>query len=91
MEKEIKAVAYARVSSKEQAEKELSIPAQLNAIRNYCKQKGWKPVHKYIDAGKSAKTDERPEFQRMVAMAKRPNRGFIGNFIGFKAVLKISP
>lgn len=76
MEKEIKAVAYARVSSKEQAEKELSIPAQLEAIRNYCKQKGWKLVHEYIDAGKSAKTDERPEFQRMVAMAKRPNRGF---------------
>lgn len=76
MEKEIKVVAYARVSSKEQAEKELSIPAQLEAIRNYCKQKGWKLVHEYIDAGKSAKTDERPEFQRMVAIAKRPNRGF---------------
>lgn len=78
MEKEIKVVAYARVSSKEQAEKELSIPAQLEAIRNYCKQKGWKLVHEYIDAGKSAKTDERPEFQRMIAMAKRPNRGFEG-------------
>lgn len=76
MDKEIKAVAYARVSSKEQAEKELSIPAQLEAIRNYCKQKGWKLVHEYIDAGKSAKTGERPEFQRMIAMAKRPNRGF---------------
>lgn len=76
MEKEMKVVAYARVSSKEQAEKELSIPAQLEAMRNYCKQKGWKLVHEYIDAGKSAKTDERPEFQRMIAMAKRPNRGF---------------
>jgi predicted site-specific integrase-resolvase len=39
MKKEIKAVAYARVSSKEQAEKELSIPAQLEAIRNYCNKK----------------------------------------------------
>lgn len=76
MDKEIKVVAYARVSSKEQAEKELSIPAQFEAIRNYCKQKGWKLVHEYIDAGNSAKTDERPEFQRMIAMAKRPNRGF---------------
>jgi site-specific DNA recombinase len=76
MEKEIKAVAYARVSSKEQAEKELSIPAQLEAIRNYCKQKGWKLVHEYIDAGKSAKTDERPEFQKMIEKAKMPNKGF---------------
>lgn len=76
MPKEIRAVCYARVSSKEQAEKELSIPAQLEAMRNYCKQKGWKLVHEYIDAGKSAKTDERPEFQRMIAMAKKQNRNF---------------
>lgn len=76
MEKEIKAVAYARVSSKEQADKELSIPAQLEAIQNYCKQRGWNSVHEYIDAGKSAKTDERPEFQRMIATAKKQNRDF---------------
>jgi site-specific DNA recombinase len=76
MPKEISAVIYARVSSKEQAEKELSIPAQLEAMRNYCKQKGWKLVCEYIDAGKSAKTDERPEFQRMIAMAKKQNRNF---------------
>lgn len=76
MAKEIRAVCYARVSSKEQAEKELSIPAQLEAIRNYCKQKGWKLVHEYIDAGKSAKTDDRTEFQRMIAMAKKQNRNF---------------
>lgn len=76
MTKEIRAVAYARVSSKEQADKELSIPAQLEIIRDYCKQKGWKLIHEYIDAGKSAKTDERPEFQKMIAMAKRQNRNF---------------
>lgn len=76
MQKQIKVVAYARVSSKEQAEKELSIPAQLEAIRNYCKQKGWTLVHEYIDAGKSAKTDERPEFQRMIAAAKKINKDF---------------
>lgn len=76
MPKEIRAVSYARVSSREQAEKELSIPAQLEAMRNYCKQKGWKLVHEYIDAGKSAKTDDRPEFQRMISMAKKHNRNF---------------
>ncbi|MCB2342544.1 recombinase family protein [Clostridium estertheticum] len=76
MPKEIRAVSYARVSSREQAEKELSIPAQLEAMRNFCKQKGWKLVHEYIDAGKSAKTDDRPEFQRMIAMAKKYNRNF---------------
>lgn len=76
MQKQTKAVAYARVSSKEQAEKELSIPAQLEAIRNYCKQKDITLIHEYIDAGKSAKTDERPEFQNMIATAKSPKRNF---------------
>lgn len=45
-------------------------------MRNFCKQKGWKLVHEYIDAGKSAKTDDRPEFQRMIALAKKQNRNF---------------
>lgn len=76
MNKNIKAIAYARVSSKEQAEKATSIPAQLEAIRNFCNQKGWTLVKEFIDAGKSAKTDDRPEFQRMIALAKKANRGF---------------
>jgi len=73
---ELRIVAYARVSSKEQAEKELSIPAQLIAIRKYCQEKGWKLIEEYLDEGKSAKTAERPAFQRMIALAKRPNKGF---------------
>ena len=52
-------VAYARVSSREQADKELSIPAQLKAIRKYCQDKDWNLVGEYIDEGKSAKTTDR--------------------------------
>ncbi|KUG04016.1 recombinase [hydrocarbon metagenome] len=73
---ELRAVAYARVSSKEQAEKELSIPAQLKAIRKYCQDKGWKLVGEYLDEGKSAKTADRPAFQKMIAIAKKQNRHF---------------
>lgn len=73
---ELRVVAYARVSSKEQAEKELSIPAQLTAIRRYCQDKGWKLIAEYLDEGKSAKTAERPAFQRMIGLAKKPNKGF---------------
>ncbi|SDZ27091.1 Site-specific DNA recombinase [Proteiniborus ethanoligenes] len=76
MTNQIKAVAYARVSTREQAENATSIPAQLEAIRNFCKQKGWILVNEFIDAGRSAKTDERPEFQHMIALAKKSNRGF---------------
>lgn len=73
---ETRVVAYARVSSKEQAEKELSIPAQLKAIRKFCQDKGWKLVDEYLDEGKSAKTADRPAFQKMVALAKKQNRHF---------------
>lgn len=73
---ETRVVAYARVSSKEQAEKELSIPAQLKAIRKLCQDKGWKLVGEYIDEGKSAKTADRPAFQKMVALARKQNRHF---------------
>lgn len=72
----LRVVAYARVSSKEQADKELSIPAQLKAIRKYCQDKGWKLVGEYIDEGKSAKTADRPAFQKMIAIAKKQNRHF---------------
>lgn len=72
----LRVVAYARVSSKEQAEKELSIPAQLIAIRKYCQAKGWKLIAEYLDEGKSAKTADRPAFQRIVSLAKKQNRNF---------------
>ena len=76
MQKQIKAVIYARVSSKEQADRETSIPAQLEVIRSYCNQKGWIIIEEFIDSGKSAKTDDRPEFQRMITLAKKKDREF---------------
>jgi DNA invertase Pin-like site-specific DNA recombinase len=55
---------------------DLSVPAQLKAIRKYCQDKGWSLVSEYIDEAKSAKTADRPNFQRMVALAKKSNRHF---------------
>jgi len=53
------ALAYARVSTKEQAEKGLSIPAQLKAIREYAKSHGFRIVGEYVDEGEYAKTANR--------------------------------
>lgn len=72
----MKVAIYVRVSSDRQAEKELSIPAQVKAIQQYCLDKGWIIVNEFIEKGKSAKTDDRPEFQKMIALAKRSNRPF---------------
>ncbi|CAM4495233.1 recombinase family protein [Paenibacillus typhae] len=70
----MKVAYYVRVSFKRQAEKELSIPAQIKAIQQYCMEKNWSIVCEFIEKGKSAKTDDRPEFQKMIALAKRSNR-----------------
>jgi len=69
-------VLYARVSSDKQAEKDLSIPAQLKHMRQYCLQKGWKVVGEFVDEAESARTANRPQFQRMIAEAKTKRKPF---------------
>lgn len=60
----IRAVAYPRYSSDNQREE--SITAQMRAIEEYCRQKGYVLVNSYPDEEKSATTDKRPNFQRMI-------------------------
>ncbi len=57
-------VIYARFSSARQ--NETSIEAQLDECYNYCKQNKYNVVGEYIDRAASAKTDDRPGFQRMI-------------------------
>jgi DNA invertase Pin-like site-specific DNA recombinase len=59
-------VLYARVSTDKQAEKELSIPAQLTAARDYADRHGWTVVREFVEAGASARTADRPVLQQML-------------------------
>jgi len=61
---------YARVSTDEQAERDLSIPFQLERCRYHAQGKGWEVVKEFVDAGESARTDKRPEFQKMITAAR---------------------
>ncbi len=61
---------YARVSTDEQAARDLSIPFQLERCRYHAQGKGWEVVKEFVDAGESARTDKRPEFQKMIASAR---------------------
>lgn len=65
----MKAYAYARFSSDNQ--KEESIDAQLRAIHEYAQREGVTIIGVYKDEAKSATTDKRPEFQRMIQDCKR--------------------
>lgn len=61
----LRAALYARFSTNMQREE--SITAQMRAMHNYCKTKGWKVVAEYADKGISGTTDRRPEFQKMIS------------------------
>src|SRR2546422_8919742 len=61
---------YARVSSEQQAEKDLSIPAQLKALRRYAHERHWEVVNEYIDEAHTGRTDKRPAFQAMIFAAR---------------------
>jgi len=60
----MKAVIYARYSSDNQREE--SIEGQLRECKAYAEKNGITVVATYIDRALSAKTDNRPEFQRMI-------------------------
>ncbi|MEW6601393.1 MAG: recombinase family protein, partial [Nitrospirota bacterium] len=72
----MKAVLYARVSSERQAEKDLSISAQLKALRKYAENKGFEIVREFVDEAESARTADRPAFQEMISLAKSKSKPF---------------
>ena len=60
----VNAAIYARFSSDNQRDE--SIDAQLRAIEDYASVHGIHIVAHYIDRAVSARSDKRPEFQRMI-------------------------
>ena len=60
----MRAVIYARYSSDSQREE--SIEGQLRECMEFANHTGVTVVSNYIDRAMSAKTDNRPEFQRMI-------------------------
>ena len=70
----MRALIYVRVSTDEQADKGLSLPAQEEACLEYIKLKHLTIDPKkdvYIDAGESAKTANRPALQEMLSRCKK--------------------
>lgn len=68
----VRAAVYARFSSDNQRDE--SIDAQLRAIHEYAEKNNIVIVEEYIDRARSATTDNRPEFLRMIKEAS--NRSF---------------
>ena len=62
------AALYARVSSDRQ-DVELSVSAQLRALRDYAKSNGYSVAREYIDEAESGRVADRPQFREMIEEA----------------------
>ncbi len=66
---------YARVSSDRQ-DVDLSIAAQLRALRDYAKANGCSVAREYIDEAESGRIANRPQFREMIEEGSRTNAPF---------------
>src|SRR4030095_11633203 len=70
----LRAVIYCRVSSKEQT-KNLSLPTQEKACREYCFREGYEIAGIFIEEGESAKTADRKKLKELIAFCnEKKNR-----------------
>ena len=65
----IPAALYARVSSDRQ-DVDLSVAAQMRALRDYADKNGYMVVREYVDEAESGRVADRPQFRRMIDEAK---------------------
>ena len=66
---------YVRVSSEKQ-DVDLSISAQLKALREYATRNSHEVVREFVDEAESGKTTARPAFREMISMARRYSKPF---------------
>ena len=69
------AALYARVSSDRQ-DVDLSVAAQLRALRDYAKKHGYLVAREYMDEAESGRIADRPQFQKMLGGAAKPEAPF---------------
>jgi len=65
----MKVALYARVSSDKQ-DTDLSLSAQLRALREHAQRNGYQVVREFIDEAESGRTADRPAFKEMIALAR---------------------
>ena len=69
------AALYARVSSNRQ-DVDLSVAAQLRALRDYAEKNGYSVAREYVDEAESGRVADRPQFREMIEEGSRPNAAF---------------
>ena len=68
----LRAVGYARVSTRRQADHEVSLDEQQQKIAAYCTLKDASIIEQFVERGLTGRTDKRPEFQRLISYVCDP-------------------
>ena len=71
----VPAALYARVSSDRQ-DVDLSVAAQLRALRDFAERNGYRIVREYIDEAESGRVANRPQFRKMLDEASGSDAPF---------------
>ncbi len=66
---------YARVSSDRQ-DVDLSVAAQLRALRDYAAKNDYMVVREYVDEAESGRIADRPQFRKMLDEVTKPQAPF---------------
>ena len=69
------AALYARVSSDRQ-DVDLSVSAQLRALRDHARKNGYMVVGEFVDEAESGRIADRPQFRKMIDEATKPEAPF---------------
>ena len=69
------AALYARVS-RDRQDVDLSVSAQLRALRNYAKANGFSVAREYVDEAESGRVADRPQFREMIEEGSLPKAPF---------------
>ena len=75
MENQKMVAIYARVSSDRQ-DVDLSISAQLKALRDYAARNGYTVIKEFVDEAESGRSTARPAFREMISIARLKNHPF---------------
>ena len=69
------AALYARVSSERQ-DVDLSVSAQLRALKDYAESNGYSVAREYVDEAESGRVADRPQFREMIEEGSQPKAPF---------------
>ena len=62
--------------SSDRQDVDLSVAAQLRALRDYAEKNGYIVAREYVDEAESGRIADRPQFQRMLDEASKPEAPF---------------